>query len=269
MVPFHEDTLWGYKNNQGAVIIKPQFQYASKFKVGVAIVGKNNKLGAIDKNNNLLIPFHYEFLSPLEAGEFLFGQRAKYFGEYIMGVMTSDEKVKIPAEYNNISKYQNTYLVTKHIDSIIGKGNIGDVRSVQSLYGLFDSNGKVLIPCQYDYISWINDSLLVVTKDDSGKNKALFTKKGEQLTGFKYMVFGQFIEGVAKVRIGDKYGFMYPTGKIAVPIKFDYCEDFFNGYAIIQQSNKWGAIQKDGKVIIEPKFDYGQVKAILKEKFDR
>ncbi len=276
LLPFRVDKLWGYKDKQGEIKIEPQFQRASKFAGNIAIVAKNGNLGAIDKNNNLIIPFRYEYLIPLDTAEFLFGYRAKYFGEYTIGVMTKDETVKIPAEYSYISKYRDTYTVTKNKDSIIGKSSIGDVRSISSTYGLLDINGNVIIPCKYFRVNWANDSVLVVDSSfstDDGKyistNSALFTDKGKQLTGFDYMVFGKFIEGIAKARIGNKFGFIYPTGEIAIPIEFDYCEEFSNGYAIIKQQDKWGAINKDGKIIIEPKFDYQEVKTALKEKYGR
>lgn len=270
------DTLWGYKDKQGLVKIDPQFQYASKFMGGIAIVAKDEKLGAIDESNNLILPFRYEYLSPLDSAEFLFGYRAKYLGEYIIGVMTKDEKVKIPAEYSYILKYNNSYIIIKNKDSVIAKSSIGDVRSVTETYGLCDSNGKALIPCKYHRISWTTEGVLVVDSSyitDDGKylstNSALFNAKGEQLTGFDYRVFGKFIEGIAKARIGNKYGFIYPTGKIAIPIEFDYCEEFSNGYALIKQQEKWGAINKHGEIIIEPRFDYEEVKTTLKEKYGR
>ncbi len=268
LLPFRTDKFWGYKDKQGTVKIEPQFQSAAKFIGDIAIVAKNNKLGAIDRNNNIVVPFRYEFLQLLDAStsEFLFGYRAKYFGEYITGVMTKDEKIKIPAQYNHISKYNNTYTVTKNVDSIVGKSTVGDVRSVKSFYGLMDINGKFLIPCKYDYIRWINDTLIDVTTGSLGTSHALFNNKGKQLTGFEYMVFSNFVEGVAKARIGEKFGFIFPNGKVAIPIKFDYCEDFNNGYALIRNQEKWGAINKKGGIVIEPKFDYQEVKTTLKEK---
>ncbi len=83
------------------------------------------------------------------------------------------------------------------------------------------------------------------------------------------MVFGKFIDGIAKARIGNKFGFIYPTGKIAIPIIFDYCEEFSNNYALIKQENKWGAINRDGKIVIEPMYAYEEVKTTLKEKYGR
>ena len=276
LMPFRADTLWGYKDKQGTIIIEPQFQYATKFIGDVAIVAKNDRLGAIDKTNNQVIPFRYEYLRPLDTAEFLFGYRAKYFGEHVVGVMTKDEIVKIPAEFSYIAKYRNQYVVTKNKDSILGKSGIGDVRSVTSTQGLYDSAGKIILPCKYHRISWATENVLVVDSaftTDSGKyistHSALFTENGKQLTGFDYMVFGKFIDGIAKARIDNKFGFIYPTGKIAIPIIFDYCEEFNNGYALFMQQDKWGAINRQGKIIIEPKFAYEEVKTTLKEKYGR
>jgi hypothetical protein len=263
--PFRSGNLWGYKDMKGNIRIEPQYQFATKFILDIAIVGKNDTLAAIDTNNNLIIPFKYQYLRLIDTSEFLFGHRAYYFGEYNLGVMSKDQKIKIPAEYRHISKFNGYYRVTKQKDSIIKKSETGDVRSVKTYYGLIDNNGLIKIPCTYDYLDWKNDSVIVLTKGGLGINQALFNKRGEQLTGFEYMVFGKFIEGVAKARIGDKFGFIYPTGKIAIPIDFDYCEDFQNGYAIIKQKDKWGAINKEGKTVIEPNFEYQEVKVMLEK----
>jgi hypothetical protein len=265
--PFQVGTLWGYRDSQGVAKIESQFQYAKGFWGPYAVVAKQDKLGAIDKNNNLIIPYKYEFLRLLDATEFLFGHKAKYFGEYYMGVMTKDEKIKIPAVYENISKQNNAYIVTKTNDTIVGQSPIGDVRSKRATYGLMDSSGHVLIPCKYQYLSWKSENLIEVTLRNSGNNSmALFNNKGEPLTGFEYMVFGKFIDGLAKARIGDKYGFINAEGKVAMPVQFDFCEEFNNGYAIIKQQGKWGAIDQSGKVVIEPMADYEKLKSILKEK---
>jgi hypothetical protein len=257
-------------------MIEPQFLYASKFIGDVAVVAKNGKFGAIDKSNHQILPFSYEHLHPLDTAEFIFGHRAKYFGEYVIGVINRDGNIKIPAQYSYISKYQNRYKVTKVDYNIIGESGMGDIRSFNTTVGLLDSNGRVLLPCKYARIEWATDSLLVVDSSyftDSKKfirtNSALFNLAGKQLTGFDYMVFGKFHDGIAKARIGDKFGFINLTGKIAIPIQFDYCEEFSNGYALVKQKDRWGAIDKSGKIVIESKFTYEKVKVVLKEKFGR
>lgn len=263
LVPFKLDNLWGYKNQKGIVKIKPQYQYASKFFMASAIVAKNDTLAAIDTNNRTIIPFKYQFLKQIDSTEFLFGNRAKYFGEYTMGVITKDQKIKIVPAFSYISKYNGCYTVTKEEDSLINTSPNGDLRSIKNTYGLYNKNGEVLIPCEYDNLSYLNDSLIVLSK---GQNQALFNKKGEQLTAFVYMVIGEFYDEIAKVRIGDKFGFIYPNGKVAIPIIFEYCEVFEKEHAIFKQKNKWGAIDKHGKVVIKPKYEYDKLKNLIAKK---
>jgi hypothetical protein len=265
LIPFRKDRLWGFKDANGVVRIQPQFQYASKFADGTAIVAKHDSLGAIDENNKLIVPFQHQFLRQLDSSEFLFGHRAKYFGEYMMGVITAAKQVKIPAEYSHIYKRNNRYVVMQQQDSIIAKDAAGDVRAMRTFYGLFDTDGRMLIPCKYDYLSWLNDSLIVLSDISSHNRQALFNKSGKQLTGFEYMVFGKPADNMIKARIGDKYGFVDHSGRVAIPIQFEYCEDFTAGFAMIRRNEKWGAINKAGKVIIEPKFEYQQVKALLEK----
>jgi hypothetical protein len=267
LVPFREEPLWGYKNLQGKVAIEPQYQYCSRFMFNVAIVAKNDSLGAIDKNNNTVLPVKYQFLRPLDSTEFLFGNRAVYFGEYDLGVITSAQRVKVAPGYRSIIKSKGLYLVVKQTDSVLRKNPGGaGLRAVNSYYGLLDSNGRTLIPCIYRHLEWKNDSLLVATAVGTEFRQALFTRNGKQLTGFEYMVLGDFYDGLAKARKGDRYGFINPEGKVAIPVRFEYCENFKDGNALIRQGNCWGAIDRAGKIVIEPRLEYSEVKGQLKNK---
>jgi hypothetical protein len=153
LIPFEEDKLWGYKDSHGSVRIDPQYDYATKFLFGYGVVLKNDSVGAIDKNGKVVIPIQYGFVRPLDSTEFLFGYRAKYFGEFFKGVITIKRKIKIPPVYRDIRRRNGCYEVWRQEDSVVSTTSAGDVRSVRSFYGLFDSNGKVLIPCEFDYLS--------------------------------------------------------------------------------------------------------------------
>ena len=141
------------------------FQDALRFKFGIGIVAKNDSLGAIDSNNNMLIPFRYQFLEPLDSTEFLFGFRTKYFGEYRMGVLSSEGTIKVPAAYSFIMKRYNQYTVVRSEATIIDKSPGGDTRSIKNYYGLLDQSGKEVIPCTYDYLDWVNEEVERVLKE--------------------------------------------------------------------------------------------------------
>jgi len=260
LVSFSQDTLWGYKDKMNNIVIKPQYQFSRKFINNYAVVFKNDSAGVIDKQNNIIIPFKYNNIEHLGDNRFMFGYRTKYFGEYNMGVIDTNRKIIIPAKFYYIEKNKAFYKVTKNINRILQENDSGDLRSVKSLYGLFDFNGKEIIPCNYDQLILLNDNLIVLEKDNL---QALFNYKGRALTDFIYTVFGDFHDGLAKTRKGNKYGFIDKFGKIVIPIKYDYCNEFNNGLSIVTLNKKWFAIDTYGKTIVKEKNTYEEVKKVI------
>jgi len=76
----------------------------------------------------------------------------------------------------------------------------------------------------------------------------------------------RFSEGLAAVKIGDKWGFIDKTGKLVIPPQFESISEsyenearsfksFSEGLAAVKLGeNKWGYIDKTGKFVIPPKF---------------
>lgn len=95
---------------------------------------------------------------------------------------------------------------------------------------------------------------------------ALYRSDGDSLTGFVYKVIGNFTEGLAKVRIGDRYGFLDTYGKVVIPVELEYCEAFNHGLAMIRKDDKWGAINKKGELVIDVKFTYQEAKDLIAKK---
>jgi hypothetical protein len=60
---------------------------------------------------------------------------------------------------------------------------------------------------------------------------------------------------IARVRLGDKWGFIDKSGKYLVEPKFDEVYSFSEGFARVRLCSKWGFIDKSGKYVVEPKFD--------------
>jgi len=68
-----------------------------------------------------------------------------------------------------------------------------------------------------------------------------------------------FSEGLAAVKIGDKWSFIDATGKEVVPPQYDEAEDFCEGLAAVRigdsKTGKWGFIDKAGKEIAPCTYD--------------
>ena len=63
----------------------------------------------------------------------------------------------------------------------------------------------------------------------------------------KYDDADSFSEGLATVKLNDKYGFIDKTGKEVIPIKYDYAEGFSEGLAQVKLNNKWFYINQKGE----------------------
>jgi hypothetical protein len=73
-----------------------------------------------------------------------------------------------------------------------------------------------------------------------------------------YEYHGEFIEGLARVSINKKWGYINTLGKVVVPLKYDKAYDFRNSFAVVgNYDTSWafGIINKSGKEIFKPNFD--------------
>ena len=74
-------------------------------------------------------------------------------------------------------------------------------------------------------------------------------KTGKEVIPIKYDDAESPSEGLAKVKLNDKYGFIDKTGKEVIPIKYDYVADFSEGLAQVKLNNKWFYINQKGECV--------------------
>ena len=85
------------------------------------------------------------------------------------------------------------------------------------------------------------------------------TWRGKKVeTREKYAYVGPFYEGLARVKLERKWGFIDTLGRVVVPpTRYDQAENFSGGLAKVRVSQKgWGLINNDGKEVLKPMFDY-------------
>src|SRR3970040_1196107 len=67
LFPALKDDKYGYINNEGRVVISPQFQEAKEFKSGLARVRVNDKWGFINKSGEFVIPPKYNVIEDFNS----------------------------------------------------------------------------------------------------------------------------------------------------------------------------------------------------------
>ncbi len=80
-------------------------------------------------------------------------------------------------------------------------------------------------------------------------------KIGKEVIPLKYDYLYAFREGLAEAELNKKWGFIDRTGKEIIPIKYDYLGFFKEGLAKVKLNGKWGFIDKTGKEVIPIKYD--------------
>ena len=218
--PFESNGLYGYKNELGEVSIDPQYQYARKFNENYAVIAQNDSLGVIDKQNTQIIPTKYEYLRYVGNDKFVFGYRAKYFGEFNLGLITSQNKIILQPKYYHIRPKEDLFIVKKQAYKIIDSSGVSDKREITNKYGVVDSLGNVILEPVFSWIKFLSNNFVIARKKLNG-NYALFDKEFKQLTELKYITIGEFYDGLSKVGEGDYSGFINTKGEEVIECQYD------------------------------------------------
>jgi len=236
LIPFRVGNQWGYSDTAGRMVFTIQYDQAEPFNEGFARVIKGQQMALINTKNEQVIPFAEQLIVEIYKGSCIKVIRKE--SSTVFGVVTTQNKILIPFLYDYISREQEFF----------------EVKKGQS-YGRFTVSGKQVLEPVYDFIDQ-KDNFFYVRK---GNTMGLFTLDGKQVTPIKYMVIGQFREGLSKSRQGDKFGFLDKKGKEAIPFEYDLCSPFSEGYAEVMQHTptgwKSGLINQSGKKVIPFEFE--------------
>jgi hypothetical protein len=92
----------------------------------------------------------------------------------------------------------------------------------------------------------------------TAKNKPHF-KTGQIVINPQFDEVGEFYEGLAAARVGERWGFIDKLGKYVVNPQFDKVGYFNEGLAPVRvgddETGKWGYVDKSGRYAINPRWD--------------
>ena len=134
----------GYLNVvTGEIDIKAEYDYAWLFSEGVAAVVKDNKIGFIDKNNTVVIPFQYP----------MYASYAPYTYRFYNGYCKmTDEKGRC-----GLIDHEGKWVIEPKYQRI-KKPVFGKYRKVKldGKWGLLDENLRLILPIKYDQITVVD-----------------------------------------------------------------------------------------------------------------
>lgn len=257
---------WGYINAEGTIRIEPSFSDCTSFKNGLAKAMKNGKWGVIDKRGTSVAGFMFDKIADFESG-YAYAEN----GLLSYYIKTDGKAIKLDKGY----RYGN---FTEGMAPVMSKKN--------GKWGFCDSKGRIIIDTKYDTVYNFSNGLALA----SHKGKPLYiNKKGSRK---KLDITEQpleFVNGLAKVKVGNYYRFLdtdfrfLPTyaknatdfnesgtailmledgsvqyinshGSVIAKGQYDRVGNFSNGLAWVSKNGKYGYINNKGEIAIDTIF---------------
>ncbi len=184
-----------------------------QFSEGLAaFIDKNGMFGYIDKNAKVIIPFEYDMTYAFKQGLAAVKKNGKW------GFINKANIFVIPLQYD----YVGSGMFTKDELYVFKNGK----------WGCIDRAGNVILPFELDY-----EDVFKAVNDENGEgiNREIFSAyDGSANT---------FCDGMTLVKKNGKYGYADENGKTAVPLKYDFAQNFSEGLAAVRIKDRWAVLE--------------------------
>ncbi len=230
---------WGYIDRNGTIKISPQFTEVNNFKNGLAKVKFDDlQRGFIDTSGKVIGKFS-DVGSLADFNEGLAAVRI----DGTWGYIDKSGKLVISPQFSNADEFHHGFALVEFKDGY---------------KGFIDKNGKIIFKDKFFYshngfregFAWI-----VFNPANDVFYSIFIDKTGKILANRKFQMVNDFNEGLAGVKIDDKWGFIDETGKTIFKPQFQEVGDFNEGLAAVKIDGKWGFIDKTGSIVIRPQFE--------------
>lgn len=251
--------------------------YGEYIDLGYAIVKNNGKVGAVNSEGQLLIPFEYDQIELLKSKQYWREQQSsilcartedaiafykadkgleKLDYSYILTEMTADNllivsKEKIPMKYKTLDDLKTYeicgegkgFSITKVVD-----GNIGEARfehhAHQHLFGKIDSFGNEVFPCDY-------------TIEEIQKKVLPKHHKKEHITLNKYYGFKTVKDSdTGKVGImGDDDNFILECAYSSISVDYDLGL-VIPSIRVTDETGMSGIVDRKGQLLLPIKYHF-------------
>jgi hypothetical protein len=227
--------LYGFVDEEGHEVVKPQYRIVDDYKFGFAQVDVDGKSGLIDRDGKMVIEPKYGFISAMGPDRFRVSE-TRQLGGMIGGEDFSSRRVEYTASGGmsiSLSGPFDLGNTTTDVIDISGQ-RIGPPR--QSWSPGFDKDDPS--------IRWVQrDKLWGLARTD-----------GSWLIEPKFEQAGALTDGLARVVINGKVGFIDKTGNFVIEPMFDSAREFTLGRTSAERDGIFGVIDKTGSWVFQTNY---------------
>ncbi|HET6993185.1 MAG TPA: WG repeat-containing protein [Bacteroidia bacterium] len=270
--PVKENGKYGYIDESGSYVVKPEFQDAWPFIRGSAVVKEKGKYGLIDKDGKYILEPQFDSVASFTSACSIV-EKDSVWGFIQNG--TGKEILK--------PQFEKVFYYTSKL-CVVQKGKA---------LGLVNEEGKIVCPVvMQDFKEMFNTGAICIQSDTSDETsmllnliqgggtmkKGLVNFKGEIMVRPKYddILNSDLTSGFyypftrsADVEIDSlhralntgllpagKYGIIDTSGKIICEPVFDELPVYGDGMFRVKIGDKYGYTDRNGKIVIQPVYNY-------------
>ena len=235
---------WGFINQKGDIVIKPEFYETYRFSCGLAAITKSptGKLGYIDTTGKIVIPLKYDFGHRFINNKAWVSENGKWglidrFGKYIISPTFSEAKdmkegfswvkqdglwgmIDTTGQYYIKPNERNPLTFAQNANNNIFFGfNNGLVKyQANNKYGFLDKFLKAKIPAIYDEVT-------------------------------------NFENNRSCIKLDGYWGVIDVTGRFIIQPNYEGLKQGIDGlYAVKDKDNNWGYLNEKNEWVIKPQF---------------
>lgn len=242
---------YGMIDRSGNIVIKPEMDaiqigdarhYPTSNHYGCYLVEKERKSGffLVDQQQIIWI----------DDDQLFFGTPHYYTGQYCV-VFSSDHN-----NYNLLDRKGDT-VFADWVQGKVFMFPDGGVVTTDSSTGTMiymGQNGEVIYTLHLSADAIFGTEDLIAYRTAEGNWGAINKKTGFELLKpiYQYISERGLVDSRLLLEYNDKYGYADCSGKIVIPFQYDYAEDFSCNLAKVEIGNGYGFIGTDGQYVIQP-----------------
>ncbi|MDA3880262.1 MAG: WG repeat-containing protein [Prolixibacteraceae bacterium] len=264
-----------YINTEGKIVINPQFEEASLFTNGLALVrlSGDDKYGFINEEGNFVIQPIYKEATEFREGLAWVVEKGKAPAcidkeGYVMFTLTQAEQVHQFSEglaafsidtdedelWGFVNKKGEVQIEPQFYDPIFFREGLCPVMNEDEKYGFIEKEGQLVINYLFEKAYPFNQKHAIVS--DSEKNGVIGSDGIYTINPIYERLYND-LDLISFRNNEGKIGWMRHNGDIAIKPQFDESLLFGSAeLAPVALGDKWGYINRDGKFEINPQFKH-------------
>ena len=228
---------YGYIDKTGRVVIKPQFDHAEDFSGGMARITINYKNGYINQSGEIVVEPQFEY--------------AEDFSDGLARVTSNERASYIDTTGKVVIKTSSGTEFSEGLAAVSGPRG-------EDPYHYIDKTGKTILRTPFTIARPFYEGLakvLIDFEEKSTRGYGFIDRTGRVVIAPQFDDVGdRFSDGLARVRVNDKWGYIDKNGIIVIAPQFERADDFSEGLALVKVAGAYGYIRKDGEYVVRPQF---------------